>query len=345
MTQVSVIVRTYNREFYLDQALDRVKKQSFKDFEIIIVDDGSTDGTRKIIDKYEIAKVVSLNRQGRVAALNAGLRRADGELIAFLDDDDLWHEHMLNKCVDTLQRECVDIVWTNYGYFKWYITDKLYKHTRHIYKTVMPGILTGNFIPMDAAMIKKDWIIKVGGFDERLSTNEDWDMWLRLAYTGAKFFFIDEVLTFIRVHKMIKSKDKIDMLLGAIQVLEKIKSCNPKEIYNAVNPNKTTQWERNEGKRGYLSKKDVSRGEYYNEIIDRSIARYEMVLGLRLIANGLQTEGRNKLKDAIKLGNVQAFVSYLCLGFLPPFVVKIIIRYCNNIRYCFNGFLIFNEEK
>ena len=61
-----------------------------------------------------------------------------------------------------------------------------------------------------------------------------------------------------------------------------------------------------------------------------------MVLGLLLIAEGLQIKGRNELKDAIKLGNVQAFVSYLCLGFLPPVVLKIIIRYYKNIRYLFN---------
>ena len=335
MSQVSVIVRTYNREFYLDQALDSIKKQSFKDFEIIIVDDGSTEGTRKIIDKYEISKVISLNRQGRVAALNAGLRRADGKLIAFMDDDDLWHEGMLEKCVDTLQRECVDIVWTNYGYFKEYITDKLYKHTRRIYRTVMPGLLIGNFIPMDTAMIKKEWLVKVGGFDEQLSTNEDWDMWLRLAYAGAKFSFIDEVLTFIRIHKMIKSKDRIDMLLGALQVLEKTNSSDNKGIH-AANSNQIMQWRQNEVKRRNLLKKDTSAIGCYNQIRKRSIGRYKMVLGLLLIAEGLQIKGRNELKDAIKLGNVQAFVSYLCLGFLPPVVLKIIIRYYKNIRYLFN---------
>ncbi len=100
MPKVSVIIPTYNRAHFLCEALDSALSQTFKDFEIIIVDDGSTDNTKQVLEKYgsRIYYIYQENK-GRAEARNTGIRRAKGEHIAFLDDDDIWLPNKLEKQV------------------------------------------------------------------------------------------------------------------------------------------------------------------------------------------------------------------------------------------------------
>lgn len=110
MPKVSVIIPTYNRARYVSEAIDSVLAQTFSDYEIIVVDDGSTDNTRDVIHAYEMQKVniryVTQANSGPGAARNNGLRTAEGDWIAFLDSDDIWHPQKLEyqmACVDTLK--------------------------------------------------------------------------------------------------------------------------------------------------------------------------------------------------------------------------------------------------
>lgn len=302
--RVSVIVRTCNRKDYLMQALDCLKKQTFRDFEIIVVDDGSEDGTREIIERYGISKMIRLNREGRVASLNAGLARAESRLVAFLDDDDLWHKDRLKRGVELLDREKADLVWTDYRYFRDDLKDKMYK-LRRFNRIIMPQLLMGNFIPTSTVMLKKEWINMAGGFDECLKTNEDWDMWLRLAYAGARFALIDETLSYMRLHEGAKSNDKVEMLRGAIQVLRKFKA--------------------NDKKGGY------------HRIINGSIVMYKIRLGVFLTLSGLSNEGRKELKAAVKYGSILALVCYLIIGFIPVKILEIMITNYRNMLYRIRG--------
>src|SRR4030042_587586 len=100
MPKVSVIITTYNRVHFVCEAIDSVLNQTFKDFEIIVVDDGSTDNTKEALKRYSknIFYIYQSNK-GRSQARNTGLKVAKGDYIAFLDDDDIWVPHKLEKQV------------------------------------------------------------------------------------------------------------------------------------------------------------------------------------------------------------------------------------------------------
>ena len=100
---ISVIMAAYNRAAYIEEALDSIKRQTFKDYEIIVADDGSTDNTKEILERYEGIRCLYLEHGGIATTRNAALKAAKGKWIAFLDSDDLWKEDKLQKQVDYLQ--------------------------------------------------------------------------------------------------------------------------------------------------------------------------------------------------------------------------------------------------
>ena len=110
MPKVSVIIPTYNRAEYLPDAIDSVLAQTFRDFEVIIIDDGSTDNTREIIEKYikrypQIIRPFYQMNSGASVARNKGIEEARGEYIAFLDSDDVWLSKKLERQVSVLERD------------------------------------------------------------------------------------------------------------------------------------------------------------------------------------------------------------------------------------------------
>ncbi len=113
MPVVSVIIPTYNRADMLDEALRSVFAQTYKDFEVIVVDDGSTDHTRSVVDKYpHRVRYVHQENQGHALAKNTGIAAADGGYIAFLDDDDTWLPRKLELQMDVLENNPdVDLVY------------------------------------------------------------------------------------------------------------------------------------------------------------------------------------------------------------------------------------------
>ena len=97
----TVIIPTYNRENFLKRTIDSILSQTFKDFELIIVDDGSTDHTKALIDRYEDDRIVYFYKEngGQNSATNLGIQNAKGEYIAFCDSDDTWMPEKLEKCM------------------------------------------------------------------------------------------------------------------------------------------------------------------------------------------------------------------------------------------------------
>ena len=108
MPQVSVIIPTLNRCAYLKDCLDAILKQSFTDYEIIVVDGGSTDGTLSLISDYKV-KLVKQGHRGFCNALNLGVKNASGEIIAFTDDDGIANQHWLSTIVHTYEVSCNDV--------------------------------------------------------------------------------------------------------------------------------------------------------------------------------------------------------------------------------------------
>ena len=180
---VSVIIPTYNRGWILKEAIDSVLAQEFKDFELIVVDDGSTDNTGKILGSYEQDIIVlRQSHKGVSAARNRGIAEAAGRLVAFLDSDDLWLPRKLTSQVDFFSSNPAAVInqteeiWVRNGV-------RVNPKTRHhkfsgmIFKRSLALCL----VSPSAVMIKKNLFSKVGVFDENLTACEDYDLWLRIS--------------------------------------------------------------------------------------------------------------------------------------------------------------------
>jgi glycosyltransferase involved in cell wall biosynthesis len=196
MPKVSVIIPTYNRLAFLKEAVDSVLQQNFEDFELIVVDDGSTDGTAEAIRQYGgRVKFISLpDNRGVSAARNRGILHARGKYIAFLDSDDLWVKGKLKIQVDFLDENpqyplCyTDEIWIRKGKR----VNPMIKHSKYsgwIFEKCLPLCI----ISPSSAVMRKVLFSKVGLFDEALTICEDYDFWLRVT---ARFpvFFIDKKL-------------------------------------------------------------------------------------------------------------------------------------------------------
>jgi len=196
MPKVSVVVPTYNRLPMLKEAVDSVLAQNFEDFELIVVDDGSTDGTANEIVKYggRVKLLQHKENRGVSASRNTGITHAKGKYIAFLDSDDLWVKGKLKIQTTFLDENphyplCyTDEIWIRKGKR----VNPMLKHAKYsgwIFEKCLP-LCT---ISPSSAMMRKTLFSRVGLFDEALPVCEDYDLWLRIS---ARFpiFFIDKKL-------------------------------------------------------------------------------------------------------------------------------------------------------
>ena len=187
-TTVSVVLPTYNRAHTVRTAIDSVLAQSYEDFELIVVDDGSTDDTPTVVSDVSDHRVQYLRfpeNRGANVARNAGIRAADGQYIAFQDSDDVWRPRKLELQVRTFERapEDVGVVYT--GYYRVSDGDRQYgpRGKETLSGDVHEEMLKGNgwFIPTAVAAVRQACFDAVGLFDERLQRLQDWEMWLRLS--------------------------------------------------------------------------------------------------------------------------------------------------------------------
>jgi len=203
--KVSVIIPTYNRADLLPRAIKSVLSQTFQDFELIIVDDGSTDNTKEIVksfqNKDERIKYVYQDNQGESGARNTGLRESQGEYIAFLDSDDEWLPEKLEKQLELFQhsdKKNLGFVSCN-ALIKEGDRAREYKIPR--YRKNFEELLKGNFICSPSSVIIKNKVFNsVGGFDKKLKMGPDWDMWIRIAQKY-DFDFVPEPLFKYYVHE------------------------------------------------------------------------------------------------------------------------------------------------
>jgi glycosyltransferase involved in cell wall biosynthesis len=185
MPLISVVIPVYNGEKTIRETIDSVLNQTFTDFEIVIINDGSQDATSEIITsiKDDRIKFFSYSNSGVSASRNRGIAKACGEFIACLDADDLWTSDKLEAQLKALQdnpQAAVAYSWTDYidesGQFLYpgsYIT---------LSGDVYAELLVKNFTENGSnPLIRKDALLQIGGFDEALFGPEDWDLFLRLA--------------------------------------------------------------------------------------------------------------------------------------------------------------------
>lgn len=197
--KVSVIIPTYNRARLIAETINSVLKQDYRDFEIIVADDGSTDNTKEILSPFQEKKFVKFLRLphfGNPAKVrNLAVQQSSGEYLAFLDSDDLWLPNKLSKQMRIFQKN--PQLGLIYGDCEFFGDSKLKGKKIHSLTKPKRGSVyqdlffnsNENYIPAPTVIITKKAWQKTGGFNENLTANDDYDMWLRIA----KLFPIDYV--------------------------------------------------------------------------------------------------------------------------------------------------------
>lgn len=208
--RVSVIIPTYNRLGFLREALDSVHAQTFRDFEVIVVDDGSTeDIAGGVADHPTQPRVVREERSGPGAARNRGVELARAELIAFLDSDDLWAPTKLERFVAMLDQSPE----TRIAYGPMLPVDAERHDVPGRTKPCHDGRITtalflSSFVHVPTVVCRKSTLVGIGGFNPNLPVCEDYDLWLRLS-VDEPFALIDEPLAYRRLHKDRLSKSSM----------------------------------------------------------------------------------------------------------------------------------------
>lgn len=203
----SVVIPAYNAEAFIAEALDSVARQTLADFAVIVLDDGSSDGTSKRVRDWATAhpnvelRLVRQDNRGIGEARNAGVRAATGVYVAFLDADDLWLERKLEAVAERLNgARAADLVCHD----EWLEENgaRTRRLTHGPYFSYRDLLFKGNTVSTSAAVVRRDRVLAVGGFspDLRFNGMEDYDLWLRLAHAGCSFEYLHEVLGIYRVH-------------------------------------------------------------------------------------------------------------------------------------------------
>lgn len=190
--KVSVIIPTYNRANIVRESIDSVLNQTYKDFELLVVDDGSQDKTKEMLEAYGgQLKYCFIEHCGVSGARNHGILKSSGEYITFLDSDDLWENNKLEKQIDYFNKNPkANIIYTDEIWYRKGIRvnqkKKHYKPSGDIFLELLPLCR----ISASSIMFKREIIDDIGVFDEELPVCEDYDLWIRLA-VKYPIYFID----------------------------------------------------------------------------------------------------------------------------------------------------------
>jgi teichuronic acid biosynthesis glycosyltransferase TuaG len=218
MPAVSVIIPAYNAQEFLARAIGSVERQTFTDFEIVVVDDGSTDGTADIARSLGSAHYVPRPHLGEAATRNHGLAEATGDFVAFLDADDEWLPEKLAR-----QLEFMESVGSSFSYADSYLVrdgrrqrySSLARPCQgEILAQLIDDWLDQAFILPTAVMAARALLQSVGGFESGLPTasNADYGLWLKLALAGTRFDYLDEPLALYYRGHASDSSDSVAMV-------------------------------------------------------------------------------------------------------------------------------------
>lgn len=227
MPAVSVIMPAYNVEPYIEAAVRSVRAQTFRDFELVIVDDGATDNTylaaRQASANDSRVKIIRQANRGLSAARNTALRHATAPFVALLDSDDLWAPMFLEKQMAILEGPGAPDIVTGNAWTLGGARDgepaRPYPDPRQ--QPDLTSILADELSVFVMAVFRRRVYEVIGGFDEVLRTNEDYDFWLRAAIAGFTFARNDQPLAFYRRRDDSLSASDVRMLRGILLVYAK----------------------------------------------------------------------------------------------------------------------------
>ncbi len=234
---VSLVIATFNHARFLGEALDSALAQTLEGVEVVVVDDGSTDDTPAVLASYAgRIQVIRQPNRGLAAARNAGLAAARGTYVGFLDADDVLMPTKLAEQVALLEGAptvgwtyCDALIETIATGTEMRASERFGYGARMLDGWLFPELIHGNFIPAIAPLVRRTVLDAAGGFDDRLTTLEDWDLWLRLSLI-AEARYRPAVLVRYRVHPGGMSEDRSRMDRNRFRVLDKLCRTRPAAV-------------------------------------------------------------------------------------------------------------------
>jgi GT2 family glycosyltransferase len=289
MPLVTVVITTFNAASFIGETLDSVMAQDFKDFEVVVVDGGSTDETVGIVSAYlPPVRLIAGGRLTKSAGRNIGIAAAKGEYVALVDADDLWLPHKLTRQVEYLENQ-PHLQWVYSDCFilendRGQTSSTWSGRTRLHGGDILEPLLLDCFIPSPTPMIRRSVFDEVGMFDESFLRHEpeDWDLWLRIA-SRFPARLINEPLAVLRVHPAsLTAREDLRLTAeGALAVIRRALDRNPSI--------------------------SAGRGK-------ETLAKWYIRFGRGLAARGRGKEARDLLSRAIRARPVQAsaYVLWAC---------------------------------
>lgn len=225
---VSILIPTYNRANYLGETIASALAQSYPEIEIIVIDDGSTDGTAEIVDEIKDGRVRYIYQENRgvSGALNTGWRAARGRFVAMLGSDDEMLPHHVETLLQLIERdEALSVVYGR--------AQGMDENGRKLPQVLggplkfpvdpLASLLYANSVCSIASLARRSVLEEAGGFDSNLRANEDWDLWIRLAEHWG-FRYHDDILARYRMHSTSltasQSRDYENIALSRIALIE-----------------------------------------------------------------------------------------------------------------------------
>jgi glycosyltransferase involved in cell wall biosynthesis len=223
---ISVIIPTFNRLDLLKETVESVRNQTFNDFEIVVVNDGSTDGTGEWLRAQKDVCALEQENSGIATSRNNGAAVARGAWLAFLDHDDLWQREKLRIQADYL-RENSDVALVAARHVR---LGKKYRKPRQptwIKGDLLVKEFSESFIHTSSVMIRKDVFNEIKGFPPRYRFADEFDVWLKIA-AAYPIAYVDEPLVFIRFHEANTSHNRLGVRSDTYDIL--LKQYNPARI-------------------------------------------------------------------------------------------------------------------
>ena len=225
MARVSIIIATYNRADFLGEAIQSALDQHVDDLEVVVVDDGSTDNTREVVNRLADPRVIYLYQENRgaTAACNRGIAESTGDYISILGSDDTYIPDALLPLVAELER-CPDLGSVSGG-FRYVDEEGGFLRESRPWRT-FPSLSTETWLfwcptLLQASVIRRQWLDVVGPFDETLRVTWDWDIGLRLAHAGCQMTWLKSFIFNYRLHRNQDSRDASRIRQDYQRVLDK----------------------------------------------------------------------------------------------------------------------------